>query len=195
MKKQLSEMSLTELWELFPIVLKEHNPEYGEWYNTERDTVLSYTKDFGILRVNHIGSTAVKGLIAKPTIDILLEVGQNCDIPRLIDVLKAQGWLSMSSQYNPELKLAFNKGYTPDGFAEKVFHLHVRHFGDWSELYFRDYLVAHPDVALAYGELKLSLLKAFKHDRDGYTEAKMAFIERYTKKAKDEFADRYKPLL
>jgi len=40
-----------------------------------------------------------------------------------------------------------SKGYTPDGFASKVYHLHVRYAGDWDELYFRDFLIAHPDKA------------------------------------------------
>lgn len=40
MEKPLSEKTLEELWELFPIILKEHNPEYREWYETEKDNLL-----------------------------------------------------------------------------------------------------------------------------------------------------------
>ena len=47
-------------------------------------------------------------------------------------------------------RISFNKGYTEDGFAEKVFHLHLRYRGDNGELYFRDFLIEHPDVAKEY---------------------------------------------
>ena len=51
--------------------------------------------------------------------------------------------------------LSFNKGYTGNGYAERVFHLHLRYVGDNNELYFRDYLIEQPDVAKEYEELKL----------------------------------------
>lgn len=132
-----------------------------------------------------------EGLIAKPTIDILLEVDKNCDITKLTKILKVKSWILMSSEYEPNLRLVFNKGYTPDGFAEKVYHLHVRHWADWDELYFRDYLLDHADVADQYGNLKLSLEKEYQHNRDGYTAAKAVFIARYTEKAKCEYGGRY----
>lgn len=102
-------------------------------------------------------------------------------------------WILMSSEHEPDLRLVFNKGYTLDGFAEKVYHLHVRYLGDWDELYFRDYLLDHTDVAVQYGNLKLSLWKEYVHNIDGYTEAKSEFVMRYTEKAKLEYTDRYIP--
>lgn len=191
MKKQLSEMSLDELWELFPIVLKEHDPQYKAWYEDERQRVLCTVAPEEVVRINHIGSTAVEGLVAKPTVDILLEVGQCCELARLTEDLEADGWLLMSEERDP-LSLSFNKGYTPEGFGEKVYHLHVRHAGDWDELYFRDFLIAHPDVAAEYGALKLRLWKDFEHDRDGYTEAKKDFVAECSAAAKEEFPGRYK---
>ena len=80
----------------------------------------------------------------------------------------------------------FTKGYTPSGFDEKVFHLHVRYFGDWDELYFRDYLIAHPDDATKYGELKLNLKERYEHDRNEYTKAKSDFINACVSKARLE---------
>jgi len=72
MKKDLSEMSLKELWELFPIILKEHNPQYKEWYKIEARQLFNCINNEYIKRINHIGSSAVEGLISKPTVDILL---------------------------------------------------------------------------------------------------------------------------
>jgi len=82
-----------------------------------------------------------------------------------------------------EACIDFSKGYTPNGFAEKVFHLHLRKFGDNDELYFRDYLNEHPEIAKAYEILKLSLWKQYEHNRDGYTQRKTAFVNEYTQKA------------
>ena len=61
-----------------------------------------------------------------------------------------------------------NKGYTEKGFAEKVYHLHIRLPCDHDELYFLSYLQAHPAVAKEYETLKLHLWKRYPHDRDGY---------------------------
>ena len=192
MKKQLSEMSLEELWELFPIILKDYNPEYKQWYETESQNILNSIDAKNIIRISHIGSTAVENLISKPTIDILLEIDGSSIVTQLIKDLKTAGWTLMMHENSP-VKWEFCKGYTPEGFAEKVFHLHVRYVGNWNELYFRDFLIKYPDIANEYGKLKLSLQKDFEHNRDGYTAAKTEFIIKYSLAAKQEFPDRYKP--
>lgn len=81
--------------------------------------------------------------------------------------------------------MMFMKGYTPEGFKGQAYHLHVRYTGDWGELYFRDYLIAHPETAKEYGELKLLLMQQYKHNRDVYTEAKGDFIRKITAIAKN----------
>ncbi|WP_187368476.1 MULTISPECIES: GrpB family protein [Eubacterium] len=194
MKADLSELSLEELWTLFPIILKEHNPDYKVWYEEEKQRIISKVKPENLIRISHIGSTAVKGLTAKPIVDILLEIDGACGVSAIIKVLKTLGWRLMSQEDDP-VKLSFNKGYTPEGFADRVYHLHVRYFGNWSELYFRDFLIAHPNVAGEYERLKLKLWKQYEHDRDGYTEAKTDFVKRYSDMAKVEFNNRYLPEL
>ena len=90
-----------------------------------------------------------------------------------------------------ETRTILNKGYTEQGLAEKVFHLHIRIAGDNDELYFRDYLNEHKEIAKEYETLKLSLWKEFEHDRDGYTNAKAEFINKYTNLAKSEYGGIY----
>ncbi len=192
-KKSLSEMTLEELWQLFPIIIREHNPEYKEWYLNEKKEIEKLVGQDIIERINHIGSTVIEGLNAKPTVDILLEVDDHCDIESLKLRLEDAGWTLMAHESGPDLKMYFNKGYTPEGFAEKVFHLHVRYLGDWGELYFRDYLLAHKNVAREYGEFKEKLKEKYEHNRDGYTEAKTGFIKKWTDQARKEFPDRYMP--
>ena len=186
-------MSLEELWQLFPIKLEQHDPRYADWYEEQRQALVSSLDAADIARISHIGSTAVPGLLAKPTVDILLEVDAGCDIEALTARLLAAGWLLMSEEESP-FHLAFNKGYTPEGFAEQVYHLHVRYHGDWDELYFRDYLRDHAEAATDYAQLKQVLLAQYEHDRDGYTEAKTDLIQKYTQLARLEYADRYKPI-
>ena len=66
----------------------------------------------------------------------------------------------------------------------EAFHIHVRYAGDWDELYFRDYLRQHPEIASQYAELKKDLAKEYKNDREGYTDAKTDFVKRITEIAK-----------
>ncbi len=193
MNKNLSDMTLEELWRLFPIVLKEHDPAYFDWYETEKKELLGCLPGSAVKRISHIGSSAVKGLVSKPTVDILLEIDSDGSIDQIVDILKDSGWLLMSQSDEPYVNRSFNKGYTQDGFAEKVYHLHVRYYGNWDEFYFRDYLIAHEEAAKKYAELKLSLMQKYKNNRDGYTDAKTDFIKKYTDKAREEFGGRYKP--
>lgn len=109
-------------------------------------------------------------------------------LEELWELLLRNGYTCMSEERN---RRSFNRGYTSEGFAERVFHLHLRYEGDNDELYFRDYLNDHPDPAKRYEALKLSLWKKFEHDRDGYTRAKTDFVTEQTKNAKAQYGDRY----
>lgn len=190
--KQLNELSLEELWQIFPIVLKEHQEHYVKWYEAEKQQLSKLVAEFHLVRINQIGSTAVPGLMAKPIVDILLELPEDYDLPAVAKILQAAGWLEMARDREKQT-LDLNQGYTPNGFAEKVFHLHIKVSGDWDELYFRDYLRKYPEVAHDYQILKLDLKEKFAHNRDAYTEAKTDFIANATKKARQEFGPRYLP--
>nr|WP_275891364.1 GrpB family protein [Ruminococcus sp. OA3] len=186
-------MPLQELWTLFPIILREHNTQYKKWYRMEKNCLLQLIEKDQVIQIHHIGSTSVEGLIAKPIVDILMEIAEDCNIVELKSTLESSGWICMSESYMPELKLVFNKGYTPNGFASQVYHLHIRYFGDWDELYFRDYLILHENISRDYAVLKQKLAMEYKNDRDSYTKAKTAFIKEYTQKARAEFKNRYAP--
>lgn len=68
----------------------------------------------------------------------------------------------------------------------KFFHIHFHRIGDNDEILFRDYLIAHPEVAEEYELLKLLLIPKYKNDRDGYTEAKSEFVRRTIKQALEQ---------
>lgn len=183
-EKELSEMSLEELWQLFPIFLTSHNPDWKKWYQEEKENLESILAGLGLIRISHIGSTAIETIWAKPIVDILVELPDKKALIRAKTVLEANGYICMSQSDD---RKSMNKGYTSRGFAERVFHIHLRVEGDHDELYFRDYLIAHPDIAKEYEVLKLRLWKEYEHDRDGYTDAKGEFVRKQTQKAKLEF--------
>ena len=166
------DMTLAELWELFPIVLAAYNPDWSEWANEEILELSGLLRDYSPI-INHIGSTAIPGIQAKPIIDILVEINPDADWQRIKERMETAGYICMSAS---DGRMSFNKGYTPAGYADKVFHIHFHRAGDNDEIRFRDYLIAHPEVAKEYEILKLSLIPKYKNDRDGYTEAKTAFV-------------------
>lgn len=191
MSRKLSEMSLEELWQLFPIILTAPDARWKLWYAEEEALLRKYLSAELTVRISHIGSTAVAGLWAKPIIDILVEATPDSNLCAFKPVLAQGGYLCMSESDN---RISFNKGYTQNGFAERVFHLHLRKEGDHDELYFRDYLNSYSAVAKEYEKLKLSLWKQYEHDRDGYTKQKTAFVQAYTRQAKLKFKNRYENL-
>lgn len=189
--KGLKDLTNEELWQLFPIVLSESKSYWVDYYRAEEKLLVETISTGNIARINHIGSTAVPNLLAKPTIDILLEINNSVDIEWLINIIESIGYIYSYQPERPTPHMMFMKGYTLNGFEEKVFHLHVRYLGDWNELYFRDYLIQHPQVAKQYGQLKLELKDKFQHDRDAYTEAKTNFIKKHTDLARKEFPNKY----
>ena len=188
MKNKLEEMTQEELWQLFPIFLVEHRVEWADWYQEESRSLLNQLPEGLVKRISHVGSTAIPGIWAKNIVDILLEVGSKEDLAVLVEILKAKGWRVM---YQDADQCSLNKGYTEAGFADRVFHLHLRLVGDHDELYFRDYLLDYPEIAKDYEQLKLDLWKQFEHDRNSYTDAKTDFIQRYTQLAKQDYEGRY----
>lgn len=181
-KKVLEDMTLEELWQLFPITLADHRTEWAKTAAEEMALLNNLLVNFSPT-VSHIGSTAIPGIKAKPIIDILVEVLGSVCRHDIVDTLVKNGYIVMA---RCDKRISFNKGYTTDGYADKVFHIHVRTTGDNDEILFRDYLLSHPDAAREYEKLKLSLLPRFRNDRDGYTAAKTAFVANIITAAKNE---------
>ncbi len=186
--KELQDMTLEELWELFPIFLVEHNDAWRQQYEEIEGRLVELLSDCVIQRISHIGSTAVDGIWAKDIVDVMVELPSQSNLEKAAEKLERSGFTMMS---NEGKRISLNLGYTKDGFAEKVYHVHLRLVEDNDELYFRDYLNAHPQVAKEYETLKLRLWREFEHDRDAYTEAKTAFIKAVTAQARQEYVGRY----
>ena len=173
---------------IYPIILNEYNPAWPEWFAEEKVNLERLIGENNIAGIHHYGSTSVPGLTAKPIVDIMLELAETVDIEKIIALMPEGEYITLRREGNSlseHDRIMIIKGYTDTGFADKVFHIHVRNPGDWDELYFRDYLIAHPKTAAEYTELKRSLFKEYEHNRDGYTAAKGAFIKKITEKARE----------
>ena len=106
--KQLTEMSDEELGTLFPIILTEHKKDWAKLYDQE-ERILYDTIGKNIYRIDHIGSTAVEQLIAKPTIDILLEINGETNTNELIKSLESIGYIYSPQPQKPILHLPFDR--------------------------------------------------------------------------------------
>lgn len=188
MGKELSEMTLEELWDLFPVVLVEHDAKWEDEYREMEAALRKLLRDFPVERISHVGSTAVKGIRAKDIVDILVEFAGAADMREAARVLEGNGFLLMSTG---EKRISLNRGYTKDGYAEEVFHVHLRRAGDNDELYFRDYLNEHPRIAEEYESLKLALRERHGRDRDAYTAGKTEFVRKWTAAARKECGAKY----
>jgi GrpB-like predicted nucleotidyltransferase (UPF0157 family) len=159
-----------------PIEIVPHDPAWPRRFESEKSILLDIFRPVSV-QVEHVGSTAVPGLGAKPVIDILLGVDQLADVEARIPDLAAARYEYVQRYENefPERRLFAKPHQRP-----RAYHLHAveRSTAFWRrQLLFRDFLRRRPDVALDYCELKRRLAAAYGNDRDGYARAKTAFIE------------------
>jgi GrpB-like predicted nucleotidyltransferase (UPF0157 family) len=136
------------------------------------------------LRIDHIGSTSVPGLAAKPIIDIQVSVADFEPLAAYRLPLEQLGYVYRAD--NPER----TKRYFREPSGRRRTHVHVRRAGSFSEqwaLLFRDYLRAHAEAAAEYAAVKQRLALRFRDDRRAYVDAKGPLLWEIIRKA-DEWA-------
>jgi GrpB-like predicted nucleotidyltransferase (UPF0157 family) len=135
-------------------------------------------------RVEHMGSTAVPGLSAKPIVDMLIEVTSLEDATaQIVPVLEADGYDYLGRPTSGDDVPPFYAWFIKrDKEGRRTHHLHMveRDFPQWEALLFRDYLIAHPDVAQDYAGVKQRLAAEFPNDRTAYTDGKSEFVRGIT---------------
>ena len=157
-----------------PIVVVEYDPRWPSLYEADRSAIASALGPL-VRGIEHVGSTSVPGLSAKPTIDILLGVEAD-DLDKIVEPLVAIGY-----EYNPDWEISvpmrrFLRRLKLDN--THTHHLHAVPYGSefWTRhVRFRDYLRAHPEKAREYGELKIRIAREHETSLD-YTFAKTEFI-------------------
>jgi GrpB-like predicted nucleotidyltransferase (UPF0157 family) len=125
------------------------------------------------LSLEHVGSTSVPGLRAKPVIDACIVVASRRDIPHVVKALTKVGYVHRGDLGVPEREAFKHPASLPKH------HLYATHRGSLSSknhLGLRDYLRAHPEAAREYGDLKKTLSERFPEDIDRYIAGKTEFI-------------------
>ena len=157
-----------------------HDPAWKGKFEVEAAALRSALGD-EVLAVHHIGSTSVPGLRAKPTIDVLVEVGEIGKLDRLEPGM-AEGGYEAWGEYGIPGRRFFTKDRGPD----RLCNVHAFEAGSPEverHLAFRDHLVQHPETARAYGDLKKDLAERFPADMEAYMEGKGAFIKETEREA------------
>jgi len=155
-----------------------YDPRWPAMYRAEAERVQSVLPPGLVCAVEHFGSTAIPGLVAKPIIDILVAVRS---VPEAREVavssMESLGYAFWAD--NPKRdRLFFVKGLPPHE-GQRTHHVHMTELDSeiWGRLLFRDYLRTHPKEASRYGALKLELMERYRDDREAYTDAKSAYVE------------------
>lgn len=157
------------------VALQAYSPSWPALFAAERDRLLSQRLP-GLLDIQHIGSTAVPGLAAKPIIDMLAGVESMAVAASLAGPLCQSGYTT-SAEFNATL--TDRKWFMRWADGHRTHHLHlVVHQGEvWRQhIQFRDALRADPQLAARYLALKTELAARHAQDREAYTDAKAEFI-------------------
>lgn len=159
-----------------PIEVHDDDSGWAERFRAEAPAVQRALGRMAVGRVEHIGSTAVPGLAAKPIIDMVVPLQADAEAEAVTSALEAIGWVHDPQPDDRELRrLSFCR---PDP-AWRTHHLHVvaESSGSWRDwIAFRDQLRIDPRRAAAYADLKRGLARRHEHDRDAYRAGKGAFV-------------------
>jgi GrpB-like predicted nucleotidyltransferase (UPF0157 family) len=154
------------------VTLRSHREEWHQLFSDERNRIVDAVGDPS-LPVEHIGSTSICGISAKPILDITVGTPEFELEPPFLKSLETIDYEYKGENGVPERHF-FGKG------VPRMVHLNVVRYGGsfWlSHLAFRDYLKSNRNTACEYEQLKVSLANRFPNDRESYTNGKLAFVE------------------
>jgi rfaE bifunctional protein nucleotidyltransferase chain/domain len=171
------------------IAVVAYDPRWPEMFEEDKRRILDAVGRH-VLAVEHVGSTSVPGLAAKPIIDVMVGVRSLADAPLCVTPLHELGYV-----YQPrhEIIMPGRRYFRRGPSGADTHHLHMVELGGdfWTEhLLFRDYLRAHPEAARAYEGLKRKLAAAHGSDRAAYTDDKTDFIRSVVARAREEKSSR-----
>jgi GrpB-like predicted nucleotidyltransferase (UPF0157 family) len=173
-----------------PITIAPYDPEWPHLFENERDLIYTTCGRDAFTTIEHVGSTAVPGLGAKPIIDMMPGLESLATAPPVIAALQSIGFVyvpefEQSNQFDEGMP--FRRYLRKDIAGERAFHMHMVEDGSdfWERhLLFRDYLRAHPEERDAYEHLKRALAEEFNNSLTpasnvnvGYTDRKTEFVE------------------
>lgn len=162
-----------------PILILPYTDEWAKEFHSIGCQLREALGDIA-LRIDHIGSTAVTGLAAKPVIDIQISVASFTPLTAFKAPLESLGFIYRAE--NPDK----SKRYFREAPDQRRVHIHVRQAGSWAEqlaLLFRDFLRSDPEHCRRYEQVKYELAKKCTHNHQLYTDSKEAIIWEILKQA------------
>ena len=156
-----------------PILLSEYNPEWSLKFNKEKELLMNIINQWLCGSIEHVGSTSVAGMAAKPIIDIMFGIKSLEASAPAIEILQQNGY-----NYSPYKKDVMHWFCKPSP-QFRTHHLHLIPYESnlWKErIKFRDILRTDSQIANEYVELKMKLTALYKDDRETYTEKKWHFV-------------------
>lgn len=182
MKKSLEQRIQEAIREEISIV--PYNAEWSNLFEKEAEFLRNRLPESLIIKIEHIGSTAVPNLSAKPIVDMLIEVSSLEETVRqIVPILESEGYdYFWRTDVSPEYAWFIKR----NAEGARTHHLHLVEADSklWERLHFRDYLREFPDQAERYAELKHFLSEKYPNDRIAYTEGKTEFVAALTEKAR-----------
>lgn len=180
--KDLSRLTKEQFNARYPVALVDHKPEWAKLFEAEKALIQSSVGTGLILRIEHFGSSSIPGIKAKPYIDILIEIDQSLlfdeDLIGQFKHIDYQYW-KVPEREEIDAYMSFGKGYYNDGTTSQIFHIHMcpsDHFM-WTQIAFRDFLIANQERAKAYESLKMELAAKYANDRGAYVLGKTDFVK------------------
>src|SRR5262249_2101571 len=162
----------------------QYQPGWRDLFAQEA-LLLRSAMDQEALEIEHIGSTSLEGMPAKPIIDLMVAVP---------DLTKAQRWIprleELTYEWRPERDVPDRLFFAKGPRNQRTHHLSLAERSSnfyQSKLLFRDFLRQHRDAFVEYQLLKLQLAKQHAQDRASYTKGKEAFVERILELAKENY--------
>ncbi|MEG1149933.1 MAG: GrpB family protein [Bacilli bacterium] len=166
------------------VQLEDYNSNWKNDYEKEEKLLKEVLKD-KIVEIHHIGSTSIVGLKAKPIIDILIVIKKFDEINEIENLLKEYDYENRGQQGIDD-RYFFAKG--PDDARSHYIHFTVPNSNTYfNQVYFKRYLIDHPEYIDKYCDLKQELAKKYANERKKYTESKNEFITNVINLAKEEY--------
>ena len=162
----------------------DYNANWPLMFEAEAGLVADALGDH-VVEIEHVGSTSVPGLCAKPIIDLLVAVEEFWPVEAYMNTLGPLGYTYQSQEADDDRKFLW-KG------VPRTHHMHIVEYATWEHqrhIIFRDYLRSKPEIARDYENVKRELAVVFKSDRPAYTRGKTAFIKSIMARAVEEILD------
>ena len=158
-----------------------YDPKWRDAFVEEAKEITAVLGD-PIAAIHHIGSTAIPNIYAKPIIDVLVEVSDLAQVDDRNAAMETLGYEAMG-EFGIAGRRYFRKH---NAMGVRTHHVHIFEQGSPERdrhLAFRDYMIAHPDAAQQYSQLKRSLAAKYPEDRESYMDGKDSFIREQERKA------------